>query len=204
MRRLIAVATLVALALMLTACGGGGEPAADQPAEATAPAPPPSAAAEEVKPDRSPSEGQVYEPFPTDPEVVPKEILDRLEEGQSMLLYFYDGDQSTTKQQTEAVDEVMKDYPGLIDELRYDVGKYVVTGTDGSITLDQEALMEVEDQPAEEQNAQMVAQLLGSEWLDVTFSPYIIFTDADGYITYRIRGPVDSKILEGQVLRVAD
>ncbi len=118
-----------------------------------------------------------------------------------MLIYLYDSDQSTTLQQDEWVDAVAREYPGLIDVLSYDLGEFVETAEDGSITYDEEALVEAEDQSAEYSRAQKMARLAGDQWLDVTFTPYIIFTDQYGYITYRIRGPVDYKILEGQVLR---
>lgn len=204
MRRLVVVVMAVALALTLTACGGGEEePVEEAPAEA-APAAAPAATDEEETPDNSPTEEQVYEPFPNDPEAVPQGVLDRIEDGQPMMLFVFDSDQSTTKQQTEWVNEVAKDYPGLIDVLSYDVGKYVDTDEDGAITPDEEALTELEDQPEELADAQKVAILLGSEWLDVRFTPYIFIIDEDGYITYRVRGPIDSDMLEGQVLRATD
>jgi hypothetical protein len=213
MRRLVVVALLAALALTLTACGGGGDETT-QPAETTQAAAPAEPAAdatdEDVEPDRSPPEEQVYEPFPTDPEVVPLDILSRLEGGeegdaQPMLIYFYDEDQTTTQQQDEWVNEVATDYPGLIDVVSYDIGAFVETDANGAITLsNEEALIEAEGQPIEYTNAQKAARLTGDQWLDVSFTPYIVFTDQFGYITYRIRGPVDSKILEGQVLRATE
>jgi len=204
MRRLVVVALAVALALTLTGCGGGEEPVEPTPEAAPAAAPAADPNAEEEEPDTSPPEEQVYEPFPTDPEVVPLEILDRIEDGQPMMLYIFDSDQSTTLQQDEWVREVTTDYPGLIDELSYDIGKYVTTDENGAITVDEKALTESEDDSPALMNAQKIARLMGDEWLDVTYTPFFFFIDSDGYITYRIRGPVDSKTLEGQVLRATD
>lgn len=204
MRRLVVVILAVALALTLTGCGGGGEEPAEAPAEEAEPAAPAPAEDEEVVRDNSPTEGQVYEPFPTDPEVVPQGVLDRIEDGQPMMLFIYDEDQSATKQQTDWVNTVAKDYPGLIDVLSYDVGQFVETDENGAITANTEALTEAEDQPAEYADAQKIARLLGSEWLNVTYTPYIFIIDEDGYITFRVRGPIDSDMLEGQVLRATD
>jgi hypothetical protein len=198
---------LAALALTLTACGGGGEePVEPTPQEEAAAPPPADPNAEEEEPDKSPTEEQVYEPFPTDPEVVPAEILSRLEGGaegdaQPMLMYFYDAEQSVTDQQDAAVNVIATDFPGLIDIMSYDVGKFVETAPDGSITLDEEALRESEGQSTERETAQQVALLMGEEWLDVRFNPYIVFTDSSGYITYRVRGPIDAKLLEAQTMR---
>jgi hypothetical protein len=181
------------MALALVGCGGGDEPA-EEPAEEAAPAPAPEPTdAEALAPDRSPAEEQTYEPFPTDPEVVPAEILENLEDGQPMMVYFYDDDQLTTPDQDEVVNEMAGDYRGLISLVSYDVGEYVSNDPSGTI--------EVDPAVVEDETAKRAALMTSDAWLDITFTPYIVLVDEFGYISYRFRGPVDYKTLEREVLR---
>ncbi len=199
MRRLVAVMVLVALAFTLVACGGGGD---DAPAEgeAAAPAPAPASTAsnedEDERPDYSPVEEEVFTAFPTDAEVTPQVILDRLEAGQPMLIYFYDDAQSLTTDQSEAVDAVMADYRGLIDLVSFNLGKYSTTDEEGKITIDPDLL--------DDEVSQQVSRLIGEQYLDIRYTPFFIFVNEDGMIVARIRGPVDNKMLERQVLRATE
>ena len=193
MRRLVVLGLIAAMAFFVVGCGGGdepAEPAEEAPADA---APAPAEDGEAQAPDTSPPEEQVYEPFPTDPEVVPEEILDNIEDGQPMIVYFRDSSQSTTQDQDEIVNELAGDYRGLISLVSYDIGEYVTTSVSGTIEVDAAVI--------EDDTAQKAALLTGDAWLGITFTPYIVLTDEFGYITYRFRGPIDYKTLEREVLR---
>ncbi len=197
MRRLVAllIAATLVLSFGLVGCGGGG---GDDEAAAPAPAAAPVAAKGEPEdPDRSPKEGQVYTAFPTADDALPKEIAQRLETDQPMVVYFFDSAQRTTNDQDEFLAPVLKDYRGLIDLVKYDVAKYASTDSSGAITVDEAALSE----GTGDETGLKVARLISSENLDVRFTPYILLVDSHGYIVWRFRGPVDSEILEREVLR---
>ena len=193
MRRLVAALIAGVLCLVLVGCGGGGETA-----EETTPPPAPETPAtaappEAVEPSLSPQPEQVFEPFPTDEAVLPEEVAARLESGQPMIVFFYDEAQPTTSFQKSAVETVLEDYRGLIDQVSFNVGKYVTVDEDGAITIKPEM--------AEDEAARKVANLLGSDYLAVTFTPYLVIVDEQGYITHRFRGPIDAESLEREVLR---
>jgi len=202
MRRLIVVGFAVVMVLSLVGCGGGDDTATEEVAVQTqgtaVPSPAGAAPAESAGPTNtlSPQEKQVFEPFPTDEEVLTAEVKQRLEAKRPMLLYFYDATQKTTNDQRAEIDTVLAEYRGLIDLVSYDVSKYVSTDASGVVT----------PKPGMEDDitAQQVATLLGSDYLDVTFTPYIVFVDRQGYITWRVRGWVDSALLEPQVLRATE
>jgi len=197
MRRLVAVVIMLVLAITLVACGGGAEePPADDAATPATPAPPTAVSEDDARPDYSPEEEQLYEPFPTDEEVLPQAIAERLEADAPMIVYFYDTSQKTTDDQDAWIERVMNDYRGLIDLVSFDVGKYVSTDESGAIT--------VKSGLEDDETARQVAQLMGQDYLDVKFTPYLVLVDEDGYMTYRFRGPVDDKTLEREVLRATE
>lgn len=208
MRRLVVVVIAVVMALSLTACGGGGgdaatttksgEVATQTQATKTSTAAKPGAAvaSENSSNTLSPQEASVFEAFPTDPEVLPAEIKQRLDSKRPMLIYFFDATQRHTDDARAQVDAVLADYRGLIDLVAFDVSKYVTTDASGS----------VQPKPgiADDPTAQQVAMLLSSNYLNVTYTPYIVFVDRQGYITYRFRGMIDADLLERQVLRATE
>ncbi|MDH4140283.1 MAG: hypothetical protein OEV43_06895 [Coriobacteriia bacterium] len=200
MRRLVAAMIAALMLLSLVGCGGGdggGEGTAEQP-PAAAPVAAPAAGGDEVLDlDETPPEGQVYMPLPTSEDVLTEEISQRLETDQPMIVYFFDSSQKTTNDQDAEIDPVMKDYRGLIDLVKYDVGKYVSTDASGAITVKETALME----GAEDETALKVARLISKDYLAVSFTPYIVLVDSHGYIVFRFRGPIDRDFLEQQVLR---
>ena len=197
------VAAVLAVTLVLTAVvlvGCGGNDAVEEPTrtEAQAPVTPVTpAAATEASPDRSPTETVVYEPFPTDPEITPKAVTDIIAAKQPMMVYFYDSTQKTTNDEEAGVDgkggidKIMEDYRGAIDLVSFDVGQYLTTEPDGSITVDPAF--------AKTPEAQQAAALAAE--LDVSFTPYVVIVDAEGYIIARFRGWDDYKDLEREVLR---
>ena len=200
MRRLVVVVLIATMSLSLVACGGGDEPE-EEVVVPTTPAPAPTTPAEATAPDITPTETQVYEPFPTDEAAVPDAILERIEDGQPMLVFFYDDSQSATDEQTEVVDAIMDDYRGLIDLISFNVGKYITTAEDGSSVVDPD-MNDTEDESAA--TARKVATLVSGDYLDITFTPYIVLVDEFGYTSFRFRGPVDAKTLEREILRATD
>lgn len=201
MRRLVVALVVACMLVTLVGCGGGGEEAAPSGEVTTqtqaTPAAPENAGDEDVViADASPLEGQVFEPFPTDVEVLTSEIAERLDAGQPMIILFFDEAQQTSDDQREEIDAVLKDYRGLIELVAYDVGEFVQVDEDGAIT--------VLPDMAEDESARQVARLFSEDYLGITFTPYLVFVDSDGYITYRYRGFVDGKLIEREVLRATE
>lgn len=196
MRRLVAALVVLALPVALTACGGGGEEeAATVPApEAAAPAP--ARADMGIPVDISPTETVTYEPLVKSESTAaaPASVLDRIEAGQPMVLFFYDKKQPVTVDQNAVLSSLLKEYRGLVDLVSFDIGKYVKRKSDGSFEIDTKL--------AADENSTRALSL--AESLGVDFTPYVLVTDANGYIVYRGRGLVDQKTLERQVLRVGE
>ena len=196
MRSRIVVATVfVALALILVGCGGGGDQATEtqgstETQQSAPPAAPAAPGAVVVEVDNSPTETVVYEPFPRNAET-PQAITERLDAKQPMIVFLYDSTQKDTNDQRAAIDAVLDDYRGAIDLVSFDVSKYMTTQPDGSIVVDPAFASD----PAAQQTAGLVSSL------EVTYTPFIVITDADGYIIARFRGVVDAKDLEREVLR---
>lgn len=196
MRRIVAVLVVALLALTLVACGGGAsdEPATTPDTGDAAPPPPP---VEEVAVDLSPTEDQVFEPFPVDSELgVPTAIQSRLDAGQPMIVIFYDDSQKTTDDQEQIVRSVTDTYRGLIDVVSFNLGAYVTQDAQGTITV-QEGL-------SDDETAAQVMRLIDADHLDVRFTPFLVVVDDQGYITWRARGISDDKNLEREVLRVTE
>lgn len=203
-RALAAVLALavVAASLAVTGCGGGADEPAEttqQPAAQAPAAPPPSSAgaAAATPPDRSPEEPNPYEPFPTNPQVTPKAVLDLIESQQPMIVYFYDSTQKTTNDENAGIDgesgldKIMSDYRGAIDLVKFDIGRYVKTKSDGSVVVDPAM--------AEDEAAQQTVALANQ--LGVSFTPYLVIVDSEGYVTARFRGWDEYKDIELEVLR---
>lgn len=200
MRRLFAALIVVMLAFSLTGCGGGEEPPAEEVATQTQPAAAPAAPVvvpgQEVVVDLTPGEEQTFEPFPVAEEVVPDVIAQRIAAKKPMLIFFYDSQQKTTDDQRAAIDVVLAQYRGTIDLVSFDSGKYVTLDDSGTVT--------VKPGMKDDETAERVARLMGSDNLDVRFTPYLVFVDRQGYITYRYRGYVDESAIEREVLRATE
>ncbi|MCL4554504.1 MAG: hypothetical protein M1617_03555 [Actinobacteria bacterium] len=198
MDRRIAVFVVALCALFMFGCAPAEEPAPEQPADAApapaAPAPVDPAAA--PTPDLSPRPTQAFVPFPTDVNLVPQVILDRLETDQPMLIFFFDPAQRTTDDQRTEIEAVMEDYRGVIDLVTFDVGRFVTTSESGAITL--------KPGITEDESADKVARLMSAENLNVTATPYIIFVDDQGHITYRFQGFVDRTLIDRETSRATN
>lgn len=208
MRRTVVVAVAVMMALSLAGCGGGGSDtgagdASPSPSMAGTTTPAVSAVTQasddlssEASDTISPLEEQKFVAFPTDEDVLPDAVKQRLDAAQPILIFFGDATQKTNDDQAEAIDAVMGDYRGLISLVSFDVGKYVTSDQDGKI----EVKAGMENDPT----AKKVARLLGSDYLNIKFTPYLVFVNSDGYITHRVRGYVDSALIEREVLRATE
>lgn len=183
MRRIVAATLLVLVAVTLAACGGGGAATTDATDANTAVAPPPTGGVpvDSGLDTLSPTETVSNEPFPQT-KATPEDVLTRLGNKQAMILFFYDPAQLETSEQRAALDAVADKYRGLIDLMLYDVS----AGRAGSDTAKDPAVQKIVD---------MAAQL------KVTYTPYIVFVDRYGRVTYRFSGYTDQGLLEREALR---
>lgn len=200
MRRFVVALVAAALVAGLVGCGGGGgntstttttENAA-QPAPAPAPAAPP-ASKETSLTGISENIPPVFSQFPSST-VVPKEVADKVAAKQPTLLYFYDATQNTSIEDRKIVDSVLSDNRGLVDLVAYDIGKYVNNEADQPVTVDKGFTKDTKYQEAVN-----LARLLG-----VTFTPYFVLVDGQGYIIWEYRGLVDRDFLEREILRASN
>lgn len=187
----IVAATIVIAAFSLAGCGGDSTtsdataPAASAPANTTA-----VAVADMVPPDDSLSptvtiaadqKSQPYQwPFGVDR--TPPDIQDNLNGKQPMMIVYSDSTQSITKDQRAEIDSVMNKYRGLITLVTFDI----VAAMPGSEDATSDAVAKTAD----------LAQDLG-----VKFTPYFVFVDRYGRITWRFMGFVDRGLIEREVLR---
>jgi hypothetical protein len=101
-----------------------------------------------------------------------------------MLLFFFDSKQSDTDDQREQIEDVMDEYRGAIDLVSYDVSKALKKGA------------------AENTATAEFSNLTGV--LGVEYTPYLVAVDGQGYIVWRGRGMVDSKVIERAILIATD
>lgn len=183
MRRLFAALMVVVVALAIAGCGGGEE---TQGTTETAPPPPPAeaAAGEEAAVDRSPTETVDMSAFPTGGQMVtitPAAILENLEDGKAMIIFFYDRTQPEWDEANKQIRAVAEDYRGLIEVITFDMRN------------SQPTLPNVDTELAK---AATLADRLG-----IGSTPYVMIVDSQGLITWRWRGPIDAPILEREVMR---
>jgi len=198
MRRLVAAVSVALLAFVLVGCGGGGEETATEaPAETAAPAPAPAPTdgeSTQVMADRSDASAEVYEPMPSG-EGVPASVIERLDNGQAMVLFFYNSAQDVTDDVRKQVDIVADDNTGLVDLISYDLGKYTKVDSSGAVKVNEEALA---NDPKGQEAVQFARQL------GVDHVPYLVVVDEAGYEIFWSRGFIDSELLDRQVQRVSE
>jgi hypothetical protein len=188
MRRFVAALVIAILAASLAACGEA--PTAEQVSStALAPAPPAAAApaAGPTSDSLSPTQTVLpYQQFPTDPQQTPQIVLDKLAAKQPMLMYWYDPTSLVSKDQRREIDTVMKKYRGTIDLVTFD---YTVglrkPGASSTATL-----------PLEVAKSELMTSLVG-----VNTTPFVLFVDGAGRVTYKFAGFVDARLLERETLR---
>jgi len=192
MRRLVAALIIALLAFGLVGCGGGAEePAApaETPAAAPAPTTPEATGGGEIT-GISDNEPAVFAPFPTGSSIA-TDLAERVAAKQPTLIYFYDSGQNTAAVNRKIIDTVLDDNRGLVDLVAYDIGKYTAIDASGTITVDPEF--------TSDPNAQVAVQM--ARVLGVSFTPFIVLTDTQGYIIWKHRGLADQAFLEREVQR---
>jgi len=197
MRRSVALVLVALLAFTLVGCGGGAEePPPAEETEAVAPPPPPPTTETDdaVIKDRSAEEADVFEIFPTS-ENVPDSLAQKIADKQPTLILFVDGAQKDTNDIKTEVNAVMKSNQGLLDLFIYDLGKHASISKDGTIRVDEAAL---KDDPTGSAAVSLAREL------GVSFTPFVVITDDQGYIIYKHSGFIDQELLDPQVQRVTD
>ena len=190
MRRLVVALMIAALALTLTGCGGGEEPAATTEAVPAPVVVAPAPATDEEVTGLSDNMPAVFEPFPMG-STITTEVAERIADKQPTLIYFYDSAQYTAAENRKAIDKVLDENRGLVDLVAYDIGKYTTIDESGTIAV----LPEFQKNLAA-QKAVNMARTLG-----VTFTPFMVLTDSQGDSIWRYRGFADKDFLEREVQR---
>ncbi len=165
------------------------------PAAATAPAAVPVAVAGAAAPSPSLSDTQtaVFTAFPTGADIPPDLTQKITVDKQPTLIFFFDSNQYTSREVRKIIDTVRSANRGLVDLVAYDIGKYTVVSADGEITVDPKL--------ANNEVAKQAVLFARNPAIDVTFTPFIVLTDGQGYIIYKHRGLVDPVFLEREVQR---
>lgn len=207
MRRLVVAAVAVVVALSLAGCGGSSTSSTPPSTSTAAPAP---AAAPVAAPvagakgaastlpdlvDRSENETTTFAPFPTNanvPDVLKQKVtVDK----QPTLIYFFDSGQKVSKENRAIIDAIRNRNRGMVDLVAYDLSKYVTANPDGSINVDPSL--------AADTAQKQVVMFARDPAIGVSFTPFIVLTDGQGYITYKHSGLVDAAFLEREVLRAS-
>lgn len=200
MRRLVVALVVAVLALTLVGCGGGGKepaPPVDN-TNVTAPpitAPAPVASEETTIPGEgySTNEGPVFMLFPTE-SGVPTDVAELIEAKQPTLIFFYDGSQHSSKETRKIINAVLKKNRGLVELVAYDIGKYVSN----------DAAKPVEVGKGFDKDSKYQAAVDLARLLEVSYTPFIVLTDSQGYIVWKFRGLGDRDVIEREVLRASD
>ena len=193
MRRVVTVITIVMFALALAACSappadtgttgtGTGTPAAVVPA-----APAPAVAApsgDTLSPTQTITPGEM---LPTDQTIVPASIMANVTAKKPMLILWVDPTTHVAKSARGSANLAVKKYRGSIElvVLDYTAG---LSSNAASATLD------LETQKIE----------LFTAALRVNTTPYMVFVDQNGRITYRFAGWTDKDLLAREVLRATE
>jgi len=144
---------------------------------------------------RSENETTTFEPFPADANV-PADLHQKVSvDKQPTLIYFYDSTQQASKEVRIVIDTIRNRDRGMVDLVAYDIGKYVTTNPDGSVDI-QETL-------ATDASAKAAVMFARDQAINVTFTPFIVLTDGQGYIIFKHRGIIDEAFLEREVLRAS-
>ena len=191
MRRVVTALALVMATVALAACSGSptagttsGTTAGTPVPASTAPAAGTAVAANTdiLSPTQPVTPGEM---FPTDPASVPQAILDNLAAKKPMLVYFYDPTTQVATDQRRSINSAISKYRGEIELMTFN---YTAGLGSTATTL-----------PAELAKAELMTGLL-----KVNTTPYMVFVDRYGRITYRFAGFIDSGLLEREVLRATE
>lgn len=198
MRRLVVALVAATLVLSLAGCGGSEpEPPPAAPPVTAAPvaAPAPAAAADPKNAPQgwSANEGPVFLPFPSG-STIPTEVAELIDAKQPTLIYFYDASQNSSKETRKIVDGVLEKHRGLVELVAYDIGKYVSGDAAKPVTVDADF----------SQDTTYQAQVGLAKRLDVSYTPFIVLTDNQGFIVWRFKGLGDRDVIEREVLRASN
>ena len=191
MRRVVTALVLVMAAGTLAACSAAptadnttGTTSGTQIPAATAPAAPSQAATgnDILSPTEVVAAGET---FPTESASVPKAVLANLAAKKPMLVYFYDPTTHVAADQRKEINAAIKKYRGTIELVTFNYTA-ALASKDASL-------------PAELNKAELMTGLL-----NVHTTPYMIFVDRYGRVTYRFAGFTDRKLLEREVLRATE
>ena len=197
MRRLVVAAIVVGLVLAVAGCSSSSSSAPATTSDAAAPVPVVAGSSTTLPPldNRSENETTTFAPFPTG-STVPSDVAQKITvDKQPTLIYFYDSTQQTSKEVRVIIDAVRNQNRGMVDLIAYDIGKYLHANPDGSVTVD--------DTLATDTAAKAAVVLARDPAIHVTFTPFIVLTDGQGYIIYKHRGLIDAAFLEREVLRAS-
>jgi hypothetical protein len=192
MRRVVTAVALAAATVILAACVGGATSDSTVGAPLPlSPVPSPVATGTTVATDvLSPTQPVTPgEMFPADPATVPKAVLADLAAKRPMLVYFYDPSTNVAGDQRREIDAVLRRYAGAIELVTFNY-------TSGLRSSDGSAATSL---PPEVDKAELM-----TGQLKVNTTPYIVFVDGHGRITYRFAGFVDRALLEREVLRATE
>jgi hypothetical protein len=188
MRRVVIALIVVAIALSLVACSSGApttQTGTPVPAAGGSAAPAVTPAAPDSNADiLSPLPDNAGIPFPTDPASVPKVVLDNLTAKKPMLIFWYDPTTKVSHDQRTEIDATLKSYVGQITLFAFD---YTTGIPEGSTTT---------SLPPEIDKAERMTGLL-----KVSTTPYSVFVNGNGTITFRFAGFVDAKLIRREVMR---
>ena len=185
MRRVFTALVLVMVAMSMVACSSGPT----TPAETGTPVP---AAGTVVAPAAPAGNGDILSPlavnspdvFPTDPASVPQAVIDNLTAKKPMLVFWHDPSTNVSADQRTEINAVLKKYAGQITLVSFDYTAGIPTGS-MTTTL-----------PIEIDKAERMTGLI-----KVTTTPYMVFVNANGQITFRFSGFVDRGLIEREVMR---
>lgn len=194
MRRLVVALIAAAFVLTLVGCGGGGEEAA-APAETPAAEAAPVAAvpAEPAPVPLSDNEPPIFQEFPSG-SAVPTEVAELIDAKQPTLIYFYDPTQNSSKETRKIIDSVLEKNRGLVEFVAYDIGKYVTGDAAEPVTIDEDFA----------KDPQYQASINLARLLEVSYTPYIVLTDSQGYIIWKFKGLAEKDFLEREILRASN
>jgi hypothetical protein len=191
MRRVVTALVIVTAAFALAACSSGaptasttGTPAAPVAVVPAAPVAPVNTSGDILSPTETVVPGEM---FPTDPSTVPSSVLTVLSAKKPMLVFWYDPTTQVAADQRKAIDTAIRKSPSPITllALDYTIG---LPSDNTTATL-----------PLQTQKLELLAAALR-----VNTTPYILFVDRYGRITYRFAGFTDWRLLEREVLRATD
>jgi len=188
MRRFVTALVLIVAAFMLAACAAaptdnGGAPTPNVPVT------PSGGGASQMPTDiLSPTVpvGE-NEMFPTDEGSVPSAVLANIKAKKPMLVYFYDPTTQVSANQRKEIDAALKSYVGMIELVTFD---YTVGLSSAGATITPSAELD---------KAELMIGVL-----KVKTTPYLIFVDRNGRITYKFAGFVDRDLIEREVLRATE